>query len=294
LKRRCLPPCFQDWWAVYRILGTPDYLWVPLTCGRWSCAECAGRKRNRIMAEIFAGDPQKMFVLTTLPHPEWSPAYRLARINDAWEKLIRRIRKRDPGFQYYRVTEWTKANAPHFHVAFRGKFIPQDWLSDQWFSLTGAYMVWIEKVKGTARAVRELSKYLSKSVRFNALHHLGSRPTSHSKHWLPPDWKDSKPQDLPKELVGNIKAPAWKLRKLRDRFSLDVEPSADVPSGLVFRPRAPPDTGDLEQLLAFGSRGERKFAALLQLSPLDSNGDDVPVDDLKDRLDYLADPYGLF
>lgn len=294
LKPACLPPCFRDWWAVYRILGTADYLWVPLTCGRWSCAECAGRKRNRIMAEIFAGDPEKMMVLTTLPHPDWSPAFRLASAKDAWSKLLRWVRRRDPAFQYYRVTEWTKLNAPHFHVAFRGKFIVQAELSDYWFSLTGAFMVWIEKVKGAARAVRELSKYLSKSVRYNALHHLGSRPTSHSKHWLPSDWKDPKPEDLPRELVANVKAPHWKLRELRDRFDLDVGPSADVRFGLFFRPRGPPDTADLEQLLAFGSRGERKFAALQKLSPLDTNGDDVPIDDLKDELDYLADPYGLF
>lgn len=82
----------------------------------------------------------------------------------AWKHLVARIKRKWPGqeFEYAVVVEKTKRGFPHLHIAFRGPYIPQDWLSDTWCTLIGASIVDIQKCRSQENVAGYLAKYLSK------------------------------------------------------------------------------------------------------------------------------------
>jgi len=170
----------------------------PLPCDRWSCDYCAPRRRAALIEQAAAGNPNKMLTLTVAAHVGESPTHRRALLHDAWKRLVKRVLRqfaRPPGdrwaltggarsrrmahiisradgktaagecarLPYMAFIEKTKLGEPHLHILLRCPFIPQDWLAEQMRDLIGSPVVWIEQVKGTASAVRYVTKYVGKA-----------------------------------------------------------------------------------------------------------------------------------
>jgi hypothetical protein len=64
---------------------------------------------------------------------------------------------------YFRVQELTKAGRPHLHIIIRGKYIAQEWLSQNWNQIHGAKIVDIRAVKNI-KSKGDIAGYLAKYV----------------------------------------------------------------------------------------------------------------------------------
>lgn len=96
-------------------------------------------------------------------------------IRRSWRTMVKRIRRKIGRFDYLAVKEFTKAGRSHIHALYRGKYLPQRWISDTWHQIHKANIVYIEKVYGDRRRVSNyLGKYLSKELS--------------SKYWVSWDW----------------------------------------------------------------------------------------------------------
>jgi len=122
------------------------------------------RKRRfyqRAISGVTAGKCRNEFIaFLTLTSSPKSPA----DITHSWEKLKKRIRRKFGSFEYIWVRERTQSGLIHMHILFRGPYIPQKWLSENWEEIHKAKIVYVEAVWDTGKAIRYMMKYLSKEI----------------------------------------------------------------------------------------------------------------------------------
>lgn len=214
----------------------------PLPCNRWSCAYCAPRRRAALVAQAVAGTPNKILTITVNPAVGDSPEDRRRLLHDAWKRLVkralrqfrltpevrwrlkahvrtpereRRIRSatsQTPAglirrLHYMAFIERTKRGEPHLHILLRCPFVPQDWISEQMQDMLGSPIVWIEVIKGTAAAVRYVTKYVGKApAQFGTAKRYWV-----SAEWVivPPDAPPPPPLDMTGVKVRRTNYPEW-------------------------------------------------------------------------------------
>ncbi len=137
---------------------------VPVRCKKWTCPVC-GPILARLWAKRIAdAKPQRMITLPCdhkrFPHPQ--AAYEAMK--DALPRLIRLIRSQIGPMEYALVWEIHEDGYPHLHMAHRGRYIPQKWLSRVWDNLGFGPVVDIRQVKTAKGAAAYLAKYMTKTV----------------------------------------------------------------------------------------------------------------------------------
>jgi DNA-binding HxlR family transcriptional regulator len=163
-----------------------------LRCKRWSCEICHPIQRRRVISYARKGVPDRFVTLTCKPDLFETPDQAARAMRDAFAKLIRLIRKENPGrtVEYMRVFEATKAGWPHLHILMRTPWISQQWLSDTWKRLTGAFIVDVRQVKNIEHAAYYVAKYIGKALaRFK-----GVTRWFRSRNWNEPRNDDDRPQ----------------------------------------------------------------------------------------------------
>lgn len=153
----------------------------PLACKRWTCPECAPKRKRALKADARAGHPNSFLTLTVNPAYFVSPAHRAQELVAAWRKLRRRIiaKHKLKKLPFLCVVERTAKGEPHLHVLLRAPFIPQAWISAQMQELMGAPIVDIRRVDNEGRAAAYISKYLAKDpTKFPGL----------KRYWRSQDW----------------------------------------------------------------------------------------------------------
>lgn len=122
----------------------------------------SARKRKRAFHRILSGlhvnAPYKFLTLTSSPA---SPV----DIQRSWRKLIMRLQRR--GLMragYIRITEYTHAGRPHYHVIFRGDYIQQAYISALWAEIHQAPVVYISRVRSKRGISGYLAKYMVKDM----------------------------------------------------------------------------------------------------------------------------------
>lgn len=157
-----MPYCGSEVSVKYHADGTR--LANVLSCRSWFCAECAPRRRNRLMAEIIGGRPNRFLTLTSRFDPNKTPEQGLEELNDAWRKLRRLICKHEGVDQLHCMTivEQHETGWPHLHIFLRSKFLPWRWLRDTWEALTGNTHVHIRAIDSHGRAAAYAAKYCTK------------------------------------------------------------------------------------------------------------------------------------
>jgi len=81
----------------------------------------------------------------------------------SFRKLVKRIRRRYPEFEYFGVVACDE-NEPlreHVHVICKGKFMPQLELEDMWIDVHRSIKPYIEAVDDVAAAARYIGNYLN-------------------------------------------------------------------------------------------------------------------------------------
>jgi len=136
----------------------------PVRCKTWTCPTC-GPVLARLWAKRIAdAKPQRMITLTCdhghFPRPDL--AYDAMKA--ALTQLVRLIRKVIGPIQYAAVWEVHQDGYPHLHLAHKGTFIPQKWLSKAWDNLGIGPIVDIRKVTTGKAAAVYMAKYMTKTV----------------------------------------------------------------------------------------------------------------------------------
>lgn len=119
-------------YAAAFLTTTPDgkKLAVAGRCKQWTCAFCAEKNRAKWTAVLIdhvnkSKDSWSWFTLTahSSAHKSVNPArYTLLNIRNAWDKLIKRMRRKYGKFEYCRVYEQHKSGAFHVHCIRQGVF----------------------------------------------------------------------------------------------------------------------------------------------------------------------------
>lgn len=138
-------------------------------CKSWTCPECSIERRNRLIAEAKAGQPNRFITLTV--NPAWfdSPDQRAAELAAAWRKIRAKYHRLWPQreCQFLAVFEATERGEPHLHICWRGGWIDQKWLSSEMKRLMGAPIVDVRTVKTAKKVAEYVTKYISKrSIHF--------------------------------------------------------------------------------------------------------------------------------
>ncbi len=270
--------------------ATRKFRYIPATCGRLACPDCGPRAQARYMAQVVAGTPERHVVLTFPRDLTRSLDENVRRGNDAFTDLVRWIRRLWPGFEYMKSWELHKSGMPHIHVACRGDYIPHRMLKAKWHSLTGATIVWITAFPSAPAAAREMAKYLTKSAA--ALRAAGSKrfPITHSKHWLPDDFKLPRSNDDLWKTIAACCLPGDGIVAAHRHLGCDLVPCTDGSPGWEPSIRDPPDLRALAQAELLGSRAEQLVAAVIRESLSLASAPGASADDVRDHIGLATDP----
>ncbi len=162
---------------------TEERYLLRLRCKSWVCPHCRISKGLKAIAQIVSGAPDRFLTLTCNPARHSSKQATIAELKPKFRLLAKAIRKRYGSFEYVLVWELTKRGWPHLHVAVRGPYIDQRWLSAYWCGLTGAKIVHITKVRSHQHAAKYMSKYLLKDMSRTALALGRGHVVQFSKHY---------------------------------------------------------------------------------------------------------------
>ncbi|GAJ20151.1 unnamed protein product, partial [marine sediment metagenome] len=202
-------------------------------------------------------------VFTTIPRDGIRRRAKVRFIRRAFAKIVKRIRKTWPPFDYFAVVEFTKRDAAHLHVLTRGTYIDQAWLSRNWEQLTGAHRVDIQRIPQGKKEVLHVTKYVLKTAAWVARTGAGFKPVSMSAGWLPPDWHKQDTADSPRKFLGFFKLPGRAVFAFLDRAGVQATPCTWMRGALALKARGPPDRDALDQALELGAPGVRTLAAVL-------------------------------
>jgi len=164
---------------------------VPLTCGKWSCPDCAARKAALYAHRLFAAAPERHIVLTWNPRVSNDPQEALRRMKKALPKFVKYIRdeiKHKDGFiekaalkfEYCAIWERHRSGFPHLHLAQWGDYVPHRLIRATWKRLTGAYIIWIKAMDNDFSGGHHWTKYLLKSIPQTSDLYPGSRMVTFS------------------------------------------------------------------------------------------------------------------
>jgi len=164
-----------------------EILLIPVRCKSWDCPTCGPKKRALWIARLARGNPQREITLTTAYDRALAPREHARLLKQCLNRLLKALRKRDPGMEYALVWELTKKGTPHVHMLQRGTYIPAAWLSKQWDAAGGGKIVWIESVRGKSLHAAHCCKYLGKATGQTARELAPLRIIQVSRHYILPE-----------------------------------------------------------------------------------------------------------
>jgi len=131
--------------------------------------KCVRRFYQRFFTGIGVGGQLRVLTLTTSDE-----ALALGKdIHRSFRTLVKRLRRKFGEFEYIGVKE-SKGDREHLHLVFRGKYMPQDWVSDTWEDIHDSPIVYIQGIQSAQESVKYLAKYLSKDI--------------HNRFWCSQNW----------------------------------------------------------------------------------------------------------
>jgi len=142
----------------------PKYKVVPIRCGSKSCVYCLSLEVKKIRSKLFKIPKLhnlRFFTLTAL-NDERTETEKLQGLVVSFRKLTLILRKTHPSIKYFYIIERSPNGFWHIHGLWN-IFIEVKELSRLWLKVSGAYRVWLSKVKSEKGIVRYIADYLTKS-----------------------------------------------------------------------------------------------------------------------------------
>ena len=155
----------------------------PFNCGSWGCPQHQAGVAYKWACRLAQSHPERMITLTNIPHNK-QDAYL------GFQHLVRDIRKEDMRFEYARFLELgSNTGMQHFHIAQRGSYIPQRWLSAHAEKNGLGRIVHIEACRGEG-APFYLAKYITKEAGLPGWRKVASSRGFFPKE-VPSDFRDN-------------------------------------------------------------------------------------------------------
>lgn len=203
---------------------------LPIQCKRWKCEICAPTRQQKLKAEARDGEPTAFITLTIRRRPGMTTIEAAKDLQAAAKIFYRRFEQeqRKPAGSRYIPTgprrwQWNRAKVikiakredrkkigkhahfwvmeehksgwPHLHILWRGRYVPQWWLSQLMDELIQSYRVDVRRVKNPAQRAAYIAKYVGKKP-----HQFGTckRYSQTRNYRLSPKWSDQRllPQGL--------------------------------------------------------------------------------------------------
>lgn len=166
-----------------------------LRCRSWHCAECAPRRRSRLIAEAMGGDPVTFLTLTSRRIAGANTTTQAKQLINAWRLVrLRAMRKyKVKSIPFIAVVEATAAGVPHLHILTRTKYLDQAWLSTQMAELIDSPIVDIRRVDHKGRIAAYVGKYLGKNP-----HQFGTC----KRYWKSRDYERRPDRLTPRERIA--------------------------------------------------------------------------------------------
>lgn len=173
----------RDWSLVHRAV---DHIKViPLKCRCWTCELCVRERKRELIRRLFEGRPERWMTLTVNANNPGTPIEHRVQLAEAFNDLQKRIRRKWPRqrFEFAAVVEKTEKGEPHLHIAFRGPWIPQQWLSDQMADLCNSPICDVRWLHGKKQIMGYIAKYIGKKP-----HQFGTKKRywfskKYAEHW---------------------------------------------------------------------------------------------------------------
>lgn len=190
-------------------------------CKKWDCEYCSQNNARRWVfvaahgAALMLSSGLELEFLTVTSHEKLSPEKALKVLTKAWAKLSTRMRRFEPVFEYFCITERQKNGKVHLHLIATCR-ITKKWLKDNARECGFGYQCDAGHVKSIARVSQYTTKYLAKALTDTSWP-IGFRRVRTSRGW--PDLPD-----LPKGVD-------WEFQKLPGAAQLDLEISRAIRAG---------------------------------------------------------------
>ena len=143
----------------------PKFRVIPVFCNSKACARCSKRKFQEIHSRFkyqAVDQSWRMFTLTsrkTKPNSQEE----LEKLEANFRELRKHLKRKFPNFQYFAVKELSPQGMWHIHGIW-SIHIDVKVLSAKWEEISGAYRVWLAKVRNPAAAINYTFKYCYKSI----------------------------------------------------------------------------------------------------------------------------------
>lgn len=190
----------------------------PIRCKKWTCPHC-GPILARIWSKRIAdAKPARMLTLTCDHSRFPSPQAAYQAMKAALPPLFRLIRRQIGPIEYAAVWELHEDGYPHLHIAMRGHYIPQKWLSRVWNNLGLGPIVDIRQVKTSKGAAAYMAKYMTKTVAAGKDSVRLSRVIQASRHYFERSMFSVKSYVPPGGIAQRCTADAYRvIRQLIDK-----------------------------------------------------------------------------
>lgn len=123
------------------------------------------RRQKRIYQRVMSGlemaklkgEHVRFLTLTSSPSST-------REISKSFATFVKRARRKFGKFEYVKIQEFTKSGLKHLHTIYRGEYMPQAWISEQWTQIHSAPIVYIERVKTWSKGLGSyVAKYIAKA-----------------------------------------------------------------------------------------------------------------------------------
>lgn len=190
----------------------------PFNCGCWRCPTHIGSLAWALAKRIAWARPERMITITRIPTER-------SRACLAFSHLVQTIRREGWTFEYLRVLEVGAGGGYHYHLAQRGSYIPQRWLSKACEGNGLGRVVDIRACKG-----RGASWYMAKYITKEAVP-IGWRKVAQSRGWPRMPRREPGPGWVLLKGRGGIPYNEGRYRDYEDFQPYTVSPMWDVGGG---------------------------------------------------------------
>jgi hypothetical protein len=147
---------------------------------------CRPRNRQKLIDKIIRGNPDRLLTITLRKGMYPTLAEGKDALSRTWRAARKEWRRLHPGrkLPWHGIWELQKNGTPHLHVAMRGCFIAQRWLSNFMDRHLNSPIVDIRHLDNPGRVAHYLGKYLAKEI-------VAEMPGK--RHYGSPDYEVTKP-----------------------------------------------------------------------------------------------------
>ena len=166
-QMRALQECGSHLWVVF-VDGEPALRFK--SCHLRFCPRCSrvlAWKRSQLFEQRISEMRRPSFVTLTMKHNDMPLRDQIQRLSRCFGRLKRRAVWKQAVAGGFHVVEITRNKVTaqyhaHIHAVIDARYMPQDWLSDQWLKITGdSKIVHIRRAR--SEDARYLAKYATKS-----------------------------------------------------------------------------------------------------------------------------------